>query len=165
VDTGKGWRCNVSSLKPLKNKIMQVKKIGVNITEKDIAAMINNICKTAQGLDKSNDITNLFTELLLKSTEASTLFVQIMLGNGLPEALCEGDVVRCKWKRLKVGLSDAAKTFEMLEQNNLLNEDDEVTCRITAFRGYTEYFPYTVEFKYGDDLYASASMGFEDVLT
>ena len=30
-----------------------------------------------------------------------------MLGNGLPEALREGDVVRCKWERLKVGLTGA----------------------------------------------------------
>ena len=144
---------------------MQIKKVSVDLAERDITSMVESICKETQSTQKANNIADLFTELLLKSTEASTLFVQIMLGNGLPEALCEGDVVRCKWKRLKVGLSDAAKTFEMLEQNNLLNEDDEVTCRITAFRGYTEYFPYTVEFKYGDDLYASASMGFEDVLT
>ena len=144
---------------------MQIKKVAVNVTERDISSMIETICKETQSTKKSNNIADLFTELLLKSTEASTLFVQIMLGNGLPEALREGDVVRCKWKRLKVGLSDAAKIFEMLEQNNLLNEDDEVTCKIIAFRGYTEYFPYTVEFKYGDDLYASASMGFEDVLT
>ena len=91
---------------------MQIKKIGVNITEKDIAAMINNICKTTQGLDKSNHITNLFTELLLKSTEASTLFVQIMLGNGLPEALHKGDVVRCKWKRVRYSAKEKVANHE-----------------------------------------------------
>ena len=127
--------------------------------------MLRDICETKQSLDKSNDITNLLTELLLKNVEACSLFVQIMLGNGLPEALREGDIVRCKWERLKIGLSDADKTFEMLQMNNLLNADDEVTCKIQTFRGYTEYFPYTIEFKYGEDLYASCSMGFEDVLT
>ena len=87
-----------------------------------------------------------------------------MLGNGLPEALREGDVIRCKWNRLKVGLTNADDIRDRLHENNLINEDDEVICMVKLFRGYTEYFPYTVEFKYGDDLYASCSMGFEDVL-
>ena len=144
---------------------MQIKKVAVNITERDITSMIETICKETQSTQKANEIADLFTELLLKSTEASTLFVQVMLGNGLPEALREGDVVRCKWHRLKVGLTDADKIYQVLQENNLLNADDEVTCKVKTFRGYTEYFPYTVEFKYGDNLYASCSMGFEDVLS
>ena len=143
---------------------MQIKKVAVNITERDITSMIETICKETQNTKKANNIADLFTELLLKSTEASTLFVQIMLGNGLPEALREGDVIRCKWDRLKVGLTNADDIRDRLHENNLINEDDEVICMVKLFRGYTEYFPYTVEFKYGDDLYASCSMGFEDVL-
>ena len=149
---------------PLKNKIMQIKKVGVNLTERDITSMIETVCKETVSIQKANQIADLFTELLLKSTEASTLFVQIMLGNGLPEALCEGDVIRCKWNRLKVGLSSADEILEQLHENNLINGDNEVVCMVKSFRGYTEYFPYTVEFKYGDNLYASCSMGFEDVL-
>ena len=144
---------------------MQIKKVNITLTEKDITAMLMSICQTVQSIKKANDITDLFTEVLLKSTEASSLFVQVMLGNGLPEALCEGDLVRCNWKRLKVGLSDADSIFEMLNENNLLNADEDVVCKIKLFRGYTDYFPYTVEFKYGEDLYASCSMGFEDILT
>jgi len=143
---------------------MQIKKVGVNLTERDITSMIETICKETQSTKKSNNIADLFTELLLKSTEASTLFVQIMLGNGLPVALHEGDVIRCKWDRLKVGLSDADEILEQLHENNLINGDDEVVCMVKSFRGYAEYFPYTVQFKYGDDLYASCSMGFEDVI-
>lgn len=143
---------------------MQIKKVAVNVTERDISSMIETICKETQSTKKSNNIADLFTELLLKSTEASTLFVQIMLGNGLPVALREGDVIRCKWDRLKVGLSDADEILEQLHENNLINGDDEVVCYVKSFRGYTEYFPYTIEFKYGDDLYASSSMGFEDLL-
>ena len=150
---------------PLKNKIMQIKKVAVNITERDITSMIETICKETQSTQKANDIADLFTELLLKSTEASTLFVQVMLGNGLPLTLREGDVIRCKWDRLKVGLTNADDTLDKLHENNLINEDNEVVCIIKSFRGYTEYFPYTVEFKYGEDLYASCSMGFEDVLS
>jgi len=149
---------------PSKNKTMQIKKVAVNVTERDISSMIETICKETQSTKKSNNIADLFTELLLKSTEASSLFVQIMLGNGLPEALREGDVVRCRWDRLRVGLTDSDEIYQVLQENNLLNADDEVTCKIKTFRGYTEYFPYTIEFKYGDDLYASSSMGFEDVL-
>ena len=143
---------------------MQIKKVGVNLTERDITSMIETICKETQTTKKANNIADLFTELLLKSTEASTLFVQIMLGNGLPVALHEGDVIRCKWDRLKVGLSDADEILEQLHENNLINGDDEVVCMVKSFRGYAEYFPYTVQFKYGDDLYASCSMGFEDVI-
>jgi len=143
---------------------MQIKKVNITLTEKDITAMLMCICQTVQSTKKANDITDLFTELLLKSTEASSLFVQIMLGNGLPEALREGDVVRCKWDRVKVGLSSADEILEQLHENNLINEDNEVVCYVKSFRGYAEYFPYTVEFKYGDDLYASCSMGFEDML-
>ncbi len=144
---------------------MQIKKVNITLTEKDITAMLMSICQTVQSIKKANDITDLFTEVLLKSTEASSLFVQIMLGNGLPETLRKGDLVRCNWKRLKVGLSDADSIFEMLNENNLLNADEDVVCKIKLFRGYTDYFPYTVEFKYGEDLYASCSMGFEDILT
>lgn len=143
---------------------MQIKKVGINLTERDITSMVETVCKETQSTKKANNIADLFTELLLKSTEASTLFVQIMLGNGLPEALREGDVVRCKWDRVKVGLSDADEIFEQLHNNNLINGDNEVVCIIKTFRGYTEYFPYVIEFKYGEDLYASCSMGFEDVL-
>ena len=144
---------------------MQIKKVGVNLTERDITSMIETVCKEPASTQKANQIADLFTELLLKSTEASTLFVQIMLGNGLPETLREGDVVRCKWDRVKVGLSSADEILEQLHENNLINGDNEVVCYVKSFRGYTEYFPYTVEFKYGDDLYASCSMGFEDVLS
>ena len=143
---------------------MQIKKVSVNITEQDISKMIETVCKEVQSTKKSNDIQDLFTELLLSNTEASSQFVQIMLGNGLPEALREGDVVRCRWERLKVGLTGADDIYQILQENNLLNSDDEVTCKIKTFRGYSHYFPYTIEFKYGDDLYATASMGFEDVL-
>ena len=149
---------------PLKNKNMQIKKVSVDLAERDITSMVESICKETQSTKKANNIADLFTELLLKSTEASTLFVQIMLGNGLPVALREGDLVRCKWDRVKVGLSSADEILEQLHENNLINEDDEVVCIIKSFRGYTEYFPYTVQFKYGDDLYASCSMGFEDVI-
>lgn len=142
---------------------MQIKKVGINLTERDITSMLETVCKETQSTKKANNIADLFTELLLKSTEASTLFVQIMLGNGLPEALREGDVVRCKWDRVKVGLSDADEILKQLHNNNLINGDNEVICIIKTFRGYTEYFPYVIEFKYGEDLYASCSMGFEDV--
>jgi len=144
---------------------MKIKKVNINLTEKDITAMLMCICQTVQSTKKANDITDLFTELLLKSTEASSLFVQIMLGNGLPEVLRERDVVRCRWERLRVGLTGADDIYQTLQENNLLNLDDEVVCYVKSFRGYTDYFPYTVEFKYGDDLYASCSMGFEDILT
>ena len=144
---------------------MLIKKIDVKLTERDVTSMVESICKETQSTKKANDIADLFTELLLKSSEASTLFVQIMLGNGLPEALCKGDIVRCKWERIKVSLTGADLIFEMLNENNLINPDDEVVCKIKTFRGYTEYFPYTVEFKYGDDRYESCSMGFEDILT
>jgi len=143
---------------------MQIKKVAVNITERDITSMIETICKETQSTQKANNIADLFTELLLKSTEASTLFVQIMLGNGLPVAYHEGDVVRCRWERLKVGLTNADDIYKELQASNLLNADDEVTCKVKTFRGYAEYFPYVIEFKYGDNLYASCSMGFEDVL-
>ena len=144
---------------------MQIKKISINITEQDISKMLETVCKEVQSTNKSNNIQDLFTELLLSNTEASSQFVQIMLGNGLPEALREGDIVRCRWERLKVGLTDADAIYEVLQENNLLNSDDEVTCKVQTFRGYSHYFPYVIEFKYGDDLYATASMGFEDVLT
>ena len=144
---------------------MQIKKVNITLTEKDITAMLEDICQTVQSTKKANDITDLFTELLLKDAKVCNHFIQIILGNGLPEALREGDLVRCNWKRLKVGLSDADPIFEMLNENNLLNADEDVVCTIKSFRGYTEYFPYTVEFKYGEDLYASCSMGFEDILT
>ena len=143
---------------------MEIRKVSVNITEKDIAKMVEDISKEVQSLKKTDNITDLFTELLLKDTIACNHFIQIMIGNGLPEALREGDLVRCNWKRLKIGLSDADPIYKTLQENNLLNTDEDVVCTIKAFRGYTEYFPYTVEFKYGEDLYASCSMGFEDIL-
>jgi len=143
---------------------MQIKKISINITEQDISKMLETVCKEVQSTNKSNNIQDLFTELLLQNTEASSQFVQIMLGNGLPEALRQGDVCRCRWERLKVGLTDADAIYEVLQENNLLNSDDEVTCKVQTFRGYSHYFPYVIEFKYGDNLYATASMGFEDVI-
>ena len=149
---------------PLKNKIMQIKKVSINLVERDITSMVETICKETQSTQKANQIADIFTELLLKSTEASTLFVQIMLGKGLPIVCHEGDVIRCKWDRVKVGLSNADEILEQLHENNLINVDNEVVCYVKSFRGYTEYFPYTIEFKYGDDLYASCSMGFEDIL-
>ena len=141
---------------------MNLKKVSINLTEEDIGIMVENICKEIQNTQKSNNITDLFTELLLKNVEACNLFVQVMLGNGLPEALRKGDIVKCSWDRLKMGLSDSDKIHEELVKNDLIS-DDMVICRIETFRGYTEYFPYTIQFKYGEDLYASCSMGFEDV--
>lgn len=154
----------MSSVLCFKNKTMQIKKVSVNITELDITKMVEDICNEVQSLKKKDNITDLFTELLLKDTTACNHFIQIIIGNGLPEALREGDLVRCNWKRLKVGLSDADAIYAVLQENNLLNADEDVVCTIKIFRGYTEYFPYTVEFKYGEDLYASCSMGFEDIL-
>ena len=125
--------------------------------------MVETVCKEVQSTQKANDIANIFSELLLNSPEGSSLFIQIMLGNGLPQVAHKGDVVRCNWERLKIGLTDADKIHKKLKESNLINSRNEVTCKIKSFKGYTAYFPYTIEFKYGDDLYASASMGFEDL--
>ena len=142
---------------------MYIRKVDVKLTERDISRMVETVCKEVQSTQKANDIANIFSELLLNSPEGSSLFIQIMLGNGLPKVACEGDVVRCNWDRLKIGLTDTDEIYKKLKESNLINSRNEVTCKIKSFKGYTAYFPYTVEFKYGDDLYASASMGFEDL--
>ena len=142
---------------------MYLRKVDVKLTERDISRMIETVCKEVQSTQKANDIADLFSELLLNSTEGSSMFVQIMLGNGLPKVAREGDVVRCNWDRLKIGLTDADEIHKKLKENNLINSRNEITCKIKSFKGYTAYFPYTVEFKYGDDLYEAASMGFEDL--
>jgi hypothetical protein len=148
---------------PSKIIIMHIRKVDVRLTERDISRMLETVCKEVQSTQKSNDIADLFSELLLNSTEGSSMFVQIMLGNGLPKAAREGDVVRCNWDRLKIGLNEADEIHKKLKENNLINSRNEVTCKIKSFKGYTAYFPYSVEFKYGDDLYVAASMGFEDL--
>ena len=142
---------------------MYIRKVDVKLTERDISRMVETVCKEVQSTQKANDIADLFSELLLNSTEGSSMFVQIMLGNGLPKVAREGDVVRCNWDRLKIGLTEADDIYKKLKENNLINSRNEITCKIQSFKGYTAYFPYTVEFKYGDDLYESASMGFEDL--
>ena len=142
---------------------MYIRKVDVKLTERDISRMVETVCKEVQSTQKSNDIADLFSELLLNSTEGSSMFVQIMLGNGLPKVAREGDVVRCNWDRLKIGLTEADDIHKKLKESNLINSRNEVTCKIKSFRGYTAYFPYSVEFKYGDDLYAAASLGFEDL--
>ena len=142
---------------------MYIRKVDIKLTERDISRMIETVCKEVQSTQKANDIADLFSELLLNSTEGSSMFVQVMLGNGLPKVAREGDVVRCNWDRLKIGLTDTDEIYKKLKESNLINSRNEVTCKIKSFKGYTAYFPYTVEFKYGDDLYASASMGFEDL--
>ena len=149
----------------IKVKNMNIKKININITESDMSKMIETICTEKQNVKKTNDLANLFTELLLKSTEASSKFIQIMLGNGLPNAFQKNDVVRCSWEKLNSGLPNREEIYEKLKENNLLNVDEEVICKIDCFRGYTEYFPYTVKFKYGEDLYETTSMSFEDILS
>lgn len=141
---------------------MNLKKVSIDLTEADVAIMVKDVCKNIQTDDKTEDIAKLLTELLLKSTEGCNQFVQIILGNGLPNAFYAGDVVRCYWDRLSMGLSDADKIHEELIKNDLIN-DNLVVCKVQSFRGYAEYFPYTIQFKYGEDLYASCSMGFEDV--
>ena len=143
---------------------MNIKKVNVNITENDVNKMIELICTEKQSLEKTNDIVNLFTELLLNNTSASSLFVQIMIGNGLPERFQEDEIVKCHWKRISIGLSNKEDIYQKLTENDLLNVDDEVICKIDSFRGYTEYFPYTVKFKYGHNLYETASIGFEDII-
>ncbi len=163
MDRVQGWRCNVSSFIPSKINIMHIKKVDIKLTEKDIGRMVQTVAKETHSLDKSMQIAALFSELLLNSTEGSTMFVQIMLGNGLPEVAREGDVVRCNWDRLKIGLTDPDDIYKKLKESNLINSRNEVTCKIQSFKGYTSYFPYIVEFKYGDDLYETSSMGFEDV--
>lgn len=144
---------------------MEIKKININITESDISKMIETICTEKQNVKKTIDITNLFTELLLKNTSASSLFVQIMLGNGLPEVYQKDEIVKCSWARLSVGLSSKEEIYQKLNENDLLNINDEVICIIDSFQGYIEYFPYIVKFKYGDNLYATTSMGHEDILS
>jgi hypothetical protein len=148
---------------PSKIIIMYIRKVDVKLTERDISRMVETVCKEVQSTQKSLDIAALFSELLLNSTEGSSMFVQIMLGNGLPAVARIGDVVRCNWDRLKIGLTDSDDIYKKLKESNLINPRNEVTCKIQSVKGYTAYFPYTVEFKYGDDLYATASMGFEDV--
>ena len=142
---------------------MNIRKVELKIKKRNINRMVETVCKEVQSTQKANDIANLFSELLLNSPEGSSMFVQVMLGNELPKVARKGDVVRCNWDRLKIGLTDTDEIHKKLKESNLINSRNEVTCKIQSFKGYTAYFPYTVEFKYGDDLYASASMGFEDV--
>ena len=63
---------------------MYIRKVDIKLTERDISRMIETVCKEVQSTQKANDIADLFSELLLNSTEGSSMFVQVMLGNGLP---------------------------------------------------------------------------------
>tara|TARA_R100001443_G_scaffold54295_1_gene65792 strand:- start:196 stop:675 length:480 start_codon:yes stop_codon:yes gene_type:complete len=156
----KAWR-----LQPYtrNTKDMDLKKVSIDLSEADVAIMVKDLCKKAQSDETIEDVSKLLTELLLKSTEGCNQFVQIILGNGLPNAFYTGDVVRCNWDRLKMGLSGDEEIHQKLVENDLIDNANQVICKVKSFRGYTEYFPYTIEFKYGEDLYASCSMGFEDV--
>ena len=57
---------------------MQIKKVAVNITERDITSMVETICKETQSTKKANNIADLFTKPL-PGGEKRTKFVKMLL--------------------------------------------------------------------------------------
>jgi hypothetical protein len=137
--------------------MMDVRKtISIDVTEDDLF----NIVKSTISLKGkvADDLANLYTYILLESTQGSSNLFKIMYGEGLPKTLKTGTI--CKVHKDDLYNYETHKS-ELLKEN-LIDSNDFVYCKIENFLGWHGYFNYKIS--YGANGAYTDSIKVQDVL-
>ena len=110
-------------------------KIQVNFEDTDVynvlSAMINHPNK--------EDYLKLLVPLVCDSQRATEWFFRLHMGTKLPEPLQESTLCYLKVNDLPY---DANKNE--LRKSSLVNDQDQIVCRVKQFRGFHSYGNYTI---------------------
>ena len=110
--------------------------ISVTYDDSDVATALDSI------MDHHNakEFVKLLTPMLCQSSQASTWFFKLMLGNKLPEIIPVGTLCRINVNSLGYG----ANTTALL--SIYADERDRIVATVKEFKGFHDYSEYTISY-------------------
>ena len=110
--------------------------VSVSYDESDVAIALGKIIKDSN----SAEFVKLLTPMLCQSSNASTWFFKLMLGNKLPEIIPVGTLCKINVNSLGYG----ANTTALL--SIYADERDRIVATVKEFKGFHDYSEYTISY-------------------
>ena len=110
--------------------------VSVTYDDSDVATALDSI------MDHHNtkEFVKLLTPMLCQSSQATTLFFKLMLGNKLPDVIPVGTL--CKTHVNNLGYGSNKENIK----NKYGDQDGNITVRVGEFKGYHDYSNYVIHY-------------------
>jgi hypothetical protein len=110
--------------------------VSVTYDDSDIATALDSI------MDHHNakEFVKLLTPMLCQSSQATTLFFKLLLGNKLPEVIPVGTL--CKTSVNNLGYGSNKENIK----NKYGDQDGNVIVKVGEFKGYHDYSNYLIHY-------------------
>jgi hypothetical protein len=111
-------------------------KVAVTYDDSDIAIALQKIIKDSN----SAEFVKLLTPMLCQSSNASTWFFKLMLGNKLPDIIPIGTLCKINVNSLGYGANKAALL------SIYADEQDRIVATVKEFKGFHDYSEYSISY-------------------
>ena len=110
--------------------------VSVTYDDSDVATALDSI------MDHHNtkEFVKLLTPMLCQSSQATTLFFKLMLGNKLPDIIPVGTLCKTHVNNLGYG------SYKENIKNKYGDKDGNVIVRVGEFKGYHDYSNYVIHY-------------------
>lgn len=110
--------------------------VSVTYDDSDVATALDSI------MDHHNtkEFVKLLTPMLCQSSQATTLFFKLMLGNKLPDIIPVGTLCKTHVNNLGYG------SYKENIKNKYGDKDGNVIVRVGEFKGYHDYSNYQIHY-------------------
>jgi len=116
-------------------------KIAVTYDDTDVAIALDSIMEHPN----AKEFVKLLTPMLCQSSQATTLFFKLLLGNKLPDIIPVGTL--CKLHVDYLGYNSDKENIN----KKYGDQDGKIVVRVGDFRGYHDYSNYQVFYTNVDD--------------
>ena len=110
--------------------------VAVTYDDSDIAKALQKIIKDSN----SAEFVKLLTPMLCQSSNASTWFFKLMLGNKLPDVIPIGTLCKINVNSLGYGANTAALL------SIYADEQDRIVVTVKEFKGFHDYSQYSISY-------------------
>jgi len=110
--------------------------VSVTYDDSDIAKALQKIIKDSN----SAEFVKLLTPMLCQSSNASTWFFKLMLGNKLPDVIPIGTLCKINVNSLGYGANTAALL------SIYADEQDRIVVTVKEFKGFHDYSQYSISY-------------------
>ena len=110
--------------------------VSVSYDESDVAIALDSIIEH----HNAKEFVKLLTPMLCQSSNASTWFFKLMLGNKLPEIIPVGTLCRINVNSLGYGANKKALL------SIYADERDRIVATVKEFKGFHDYSEYTISY-------------------
>jgi len=115
--------------------------VSVMYDDTDVATALDSIIEHRN----AKEFVKLLTPMLCQSSQATTLFFKLLLGNKLPDIIPMGTL--CKTNVNNLGYGSNKENIK----NKYGDQDGNVVVKVGEFRGYHDYSNYQIFYTNVDD--------------